>query len=144
RLRVTAQLIKADDGTHLWAETYDRELSDVFAIQEDIAEAIASALRTRLNLKPGDRLVSSRTIDPESYQQFLRARPLMRARIDGVHQAVEILEPVVARNPDYAPALALLAVSRAYIDSETTIREQLPKAEAEARRAIEADPNLAD
>ncbi len=98
-------------------------------------------------MKPGERLVSSRGIDPDSYQQFLRARPLMRARIDGVQEAVKILEPVVARNPDYAPALALLSVSHAYINSldpKTEIREILPKAEAEARRAIQSDPNLAD
>ena len=143
RLRISAQLIKADDGTHLWADTYDRQVSDVFAIQEEIAEAIAGALRARFGLKPGERLVSNRGIDPDSYQQFLRARPLMRLRVDGVHEAVKILEPVVDRNPDYAPALALLSVSHAYIDSEAAL-QRLPQAEAEARRAIQSDPNLAD
>ena len=143
RVRITAQL-KADDGTHLWTETYNRELRDVFAIQEEIAEAIGGALRTRLGLRTGERLVSNRDIDPDSYQQFLRARPLMRARIDGVHEAARILEAVVARNPDYAPAVALLAVSHAFIDSEAAWNESLPKAEAEARRAVQLDPNLAD
>ena len=54
RVRITAQLIKADDGTHIWTENYDRELTDVFAIQEDIASAIAGALRMPLGLKPGE------------------------------------------------------------------------------------------
>ena len=83
RVRITAQLIKADDGTHIWTENYDRELTDVFAIQEDIATAIAGALRMPLGLAPGERLVSNRTIDPESYQQYLRAKPLVRAQKGG-------------------------------------------------------------
>ena len=64
RLRITAQLIKADDGTHIWAEDYDRELTDVFAIQEDIARAITASLRMPLGLKPGENLVNNRSIDP--------------------------------------------------------------------------------
>src|SRR6266436_1849039 len=75
RVRITAQLIKADDGTHIWAENYDRELTDIFAIQEDIATAIAGALRMPLGLAPGERLVPSRTIDAGSYQEFLRTKP---------------------------------------------------------------------
>ena len=74
RVRITAQLIKADDGTHIWSENYDRELTDIFAIQEDIARTIATSLRMPLGLKPGENLVNNRSIDPESYQQFLRAR----------------------------------------------------------------------
>src|SRR5262245_31903603 len=88
RVRITAQLIKADDGTHIWTENYDRELTDVFAIQEDIATAIAGALRMPLGLKPGEQLVSSRSIDAESYQQFLRAKALVRLRARGVPQAI--------------------------------------------------------
>jgi len=80
RVRITAQLIKSDDGTHLWAENYDRELTDVFAIQEEIARAIATSLRMPLGVGQGQNLVSSRAIDPESYQQFLRARALVSLR----------------------------------------------------------------
>src|SRR5207302_3466335 len=83
RVRITAQLIKADDGTHIWAENYDRDLTDIFAIQEDIARALAASLRMPLGLKPGENLVSNRGIDPESYQQYLRAKALFRGRIDG-------------------------------------------------------------
>src|SRR4029077_10431820 len=61
RVRITAQLIAADSGVHMWAENYDRELIDVFAIQEEIATAIAGALRVPLGLKQGERLVSNRT-----------------------------------------------------------------------------------
>jgi TolB-like protein/DNA-binding SARP family transcriptional activator len=151
RLRITAQLIKADDGTHIWTENYDRELSDVFAVQEDIAQAIAGALRMPLGLKPGEHLVVNRAIDPESYQQFLRARLLVRGLADGVPQAIEILEPLVLRNPDYAPAWALLGRAYAYLgplvrgaERRRKMEEFFPKAEAAAHRAIQLDSNLAD
>jgi TolB-like protein len=154
RVRITAQLINAADGTQIWSQNYDRELTDVFAIQEDIATAIAASLRMPLGLNAGDRLITSRNIDPESYQQYLRAKPLVRALAQGVPQAIEILEPLVARNPDYAPALALLA--DAYILTPTYHRnrpvaelrrivdEFLAKGETAARRALQLDPNLAD
>ena len=155
RVRITAQLIKADDGTHIWTENYDRELTDVFAIQEDIATAIAGALRMPLGLKPGERLVSSRTADAESYQQYLRARALVRAR--ALPDAIAILEPVVARDPNYAPAWALLAqaydltpnqYATRFGDSIEGLRRvvdaSLPRAETAARRAIQLDANLAD
>src|SRR5215831_13325827 len=109
RLRISAQLIKADVGTNMWAEDYDRELTDVFAIQEDIAQAIAASLKVPLGLQKGENLVSNRTIDLESYQQYLLARTQLRARGAGVAQAVVILEPVVARDPGFAPAWAALA-----------------------------------
>ena len=110
RVRITAQLIKADDGTHIWAEDYDRELTDVFAIQEDIARAITASLRMPLGLKPGENLVNNRSIDPESYQQYLRARALVTALgMQNLTDASRMLEQVVARNPNYAPAWSLLS-----------------------------------
>ena len=80
RVRITAQLVQADNGLNVWTDSYDREMTDVFAIQEDIATAIAGALRMPLGLKQGERLVSNRSIDPESYQQYLRAKAMVRAR----------------------------------------------------------------
>ena len=109
RVRITAQLIKSDDGTHVWAETYDRELTDVFAIQEEIAQAIAGAMRVPLGLQQGERLVSNRTTNLETYDQYLRARTLFRAR--EISDAVRVLDAVVARDPDFAPAWGLLAAS---------------------------------
>ncbi len=132
RVRITAQLINTGDGTHLWSENYARELTDIFAIQEEIATAIAGALRMPLGLVAGARLVSSRTIDTESYQQYLRAKPLVRAAAVGVPQVIEILQPVVVRNPDYAPAWALLA--EAYVLMPTYRRD---RPVAELRRIVE-------
>ena len=80
RVRITAQLVQADNGVNVWAESYDRELTDMFATQEDIAKAIAGALRVPLGLQQGETLVRNRTKDLDSYQQYLRARALVRAR----------------------------------------------------------------
>ena len=159
RLRITAQLIRADDGTHLWAEDYDREMTDVFQIQEDIARAITASLRIPLGLKPGENLVNNRDIDPDSYAVFLRARSIFEGRqlaTNGQQAAqmmVSMLEQVARRNPSYAPALVWLAAAygmqaeihaqgrtesleeaRAAI-SELNIREQ-----AIVKRALELDP----
>ncbi len=150
RVRITAQLIKTDDGTHIWSENYDRELTDVFAIQEDIATAIAGALRMPLGLAAGERLISNRTADPETYQQFLRAKAVWRAQ--RANAAISVLEPFVARNPDYAPAWGLLALAYSFfpqlelvmwrrpIETRPLIQARLDKAEMAARKAILLDP----
>jgi len=111
KLRITAQLIKADDGTHLWAEDYDRQLTDIFQIQEDIARAIANSLRMPLGLKPGQNLVSSRDIAPEIYQEFLRIRAKQRASAGSRPrlEAAEELEKLLARAPNFAKAWAFLS-----------------------------------
>src|SRR6185369_10943717 len=80
QLRITAQLIKADDGTHLWTESYDRELKGVFAVQEEIATAIAASLEVPLGLKKGEALVPNRTSDETVYENYLRAKALVRSR----------------------------------------------------------------
>jgi TolB-like protein len=155
RVRITAQLVRAGDGVQLWSENYDRELTDIFVIQEEIAEAITRALRVPLGLKQGARLVSNRTNDLDSYRQFLRARALLRAR--STDEATAILEGLVTRDPEYAPFWALL--SQAYSSSGfrgTLLRNEGPveearrftlawfdKAEMTAREAIRLDSQLA-
>jgi TolB-like protein len=153
RVRITAQLVQADNGVGVWTDSYDRELTDVFAIQEDIAEAIAGALRVPLGLQQGDNLVRERTSDLESYDQYLRAKVLLRARGPEVAQAITILEQVVARNPSFAPAWGLLA--QAYVSlpnfnpvGSSEKRQELAvssnaKTETAAREAIRLDPGNA-
>jgi TolB-like protein/DNA-binding SARP family transcriptional activator len=154
RVRITVQLIKADDGTHLWSEDYDRELTDIFAVQEDIARAITASLRMPLGLKPGENLVNNRSIDPESYQQFLRARALIGRTQSRPTEAIQLLEHVLARNPDYAPAWERLAYAYVLMptfgpaiasvdEARRVIDGYISKVEAAAKRAIELDPNLA-
>jgi adenylate cyclase len=158
QLRITAQLIKAEDGTHVWTENYDRELKGVFAVQEEIASAIAGALRMPLGLKPGENLVNNRSIEPESYQQYLRAKALVRARGQKpLSDAAALLEQVVARDPNFAPAWAQLGLaygltpnydpawdSGSVDEFRRVVDASLTRAEAAARRAIQLDTNLAD
>jgi TolB-like protein len=158
RVRITAQLIKADDGSHIWAESYDRDLKDVFAVQEDIARAIATSLRTPLGLQQGKALISNRNIDPESYQQYLRAKALVRARgLKPLTDAAHLLEQVVTRNPNYAPTWALLAqvyiqqpnFEAAYVSGEAgsirgLVSTATRRAEAAAERSIQLDGKESD
>jgi TolB-like protein len=161
QLRITVQLIRADDDSHLWAQSYDRELKDVFAVQEDIARTIAASLQVPLNLKQGETLVSDRTIDPESYQDYLRAKVLIRSRqpvVTTMDAPIALLESIVARQPKYAPAWALLSqaydlapgfnpvyfFSGSVADLRRLVDADLPKAMAAARQAIALDPRNAD
>jgi adenylate cyclase len=162
RVRVTAQLIQADNGVNLWADNYDRELTDVFVIQEEIAQAIASALRVPLGLRQGESLIPSRTSNLESYQDYLRAKALLRARGPRepggpLTEAATLLEQVVARDPNYAPGWAVLAQAYALTTTYSpAIRNgavdelrrmaaaTVPRAEAAAQQAIRLDPSDAD
>ena len=148
-LRITAQLIDASDGSHLWSEQYDRPMQDIFAIQTEIAEAIAEELRVPLGLKEGERLVSP-TEDLEAYDLYLAGRARMRERGEGIQQAIELFEGAIARDSNWAPAWAGLAESRALVPyyARTTVdstlwAESLDGAERAARRALELDPKNA-
>jgi TolB-like protein len=160
RIRVTAQLIRADTGDHLWTESYDRDLKDVFAVQEDIARAIAAALQVPLGLKEGENLVSNRTSDTAAYEDYLRAIALAYNNGD-TNQSIVILESAVRRDPGYAPAWAFLATVYPYADDladkgeptkgssssqdelRTHYRSALAKTEMAARNALRLDPNSA-
>jgi adenylate cyclase len=162
RVRITTQLAEAESGTQRWSETYDRELKDVFAVQEDIAQAIAAALHLPLGLKQGESLVPSRTAHLDSYQDYLRAKALVRARGPResggpLMEATKLLEQVVARDSNYAPAWAVLAQAYSLIPAfspalitgsvaeyRQKIAESLGKAEAAAQRAIRLDPTNAE
>jgi adenylate cyclase len=158
RVRIAAQLIETTNGLQLWSASYDRELTDVFAIQEDIATAIAAALQMPLGVRQGERLVSNRTVHAESYQRFLQAKALVRVRgPKALTDAASLLEQVVSRDPDFAPAWALLGLTDAmtplfspamYNGDADELRHVvgmlLPRAEAAANRSIQLDANLAD
>jgi adenylate cyclase len=154
RVRISAELIEADNGTNLWTESYERDVTDIFAIQEDIAQAIASLLRAPLGFQESGRLVSSRSIDQESYEQYLRAKALVRARgLTNYADAVALLEQVVAREPSFGPAWAMLASayngsggwdatlwSRPIAETRRLHQSLLTKAETAAREGVRLDP----
>ncbi|HVR44371.1 MAG TPA: tetratricopeptide repeat protein, partial [Thermoanaerobaculia bacterium] len=147
-LRITAQLIDARNGFHLWSETYDRKLESVFAIQEEIAEAIARELKGSLGLSSGDRLVRNRTTNMGAYELYLEARTHLRRRGDGVQRAVALFEQALDRDAGFAPAWAGLAeawsVAPFYhpgVDS-TYWAESLGRAEEAAQEALDLDPSI--
>jgi TolB-like protein/Flp pilus assembly protein TadD len=154
RLRITAQLINAENGVSLWTENYDREYADVFAIQEDIATAIAASLRMPLGLRAGERLVNNRTNDLKAYEDYLRVRVIGALALT-VPNSVAILEDAVARDPGFAPAwatLALLYTTRSVVLSRQSgsveevrlsVRSMLQRAEMAAQKAIQLDSRYA-
>jgi adenylate cyclase len=139
RVRITAQLIDARTDQHLWSDTFDRELEDIFAIQEQIAQAIADALRDTLGIR--QVTVRAPTADLEAYELFLRGRQLFAQRGGGLVTARVLLEQAVARDPDFAPAWAVLAATHyvlpSYVDLDWA--EAQPLAAEAARRALALD-----
>jgi len=147
KLRITAQLIRGDDGFHLWSETYDREISDIFEIQDDIARAVADQLAVSLGLSAGS-LVKQKTTDIVAYEKYLRAHQLFLQRgIGNLDMALLLLSEAVARDPDYAPAWASIASVYAVYESYQASRPAKEQYEqwraigkAAASRAIGLDP----
>jgi len=145
RLRITAQLIQASDGFHLWSETYDRELTDVFEVQEEIAAAIATALLGTLGIEQRTELSVART-DIEAYEQYLLGRAYVSQRGEALRRAEEHFRSAIDIDSSYAAAWGGLAEVYAlypyYVD--TDIEASLTTAESAARRAIELDPGSAN
>ncbi len=148
QVRITAQLVKADDGYHLWSETYDRELTDIFAIQDEIAAEILDQLKAQLLDNERQGLVSQRT-DSEVYDLYLLARQRLASRTpQSIESAAEILDRAIAKDPTYAPAYAQRGIAEMFLanDSYGTI----PRAEAYAQGkryvdiALELNPHLAE
>jgi serine/threonine-protein kinase len=109
RVRITAQLINVNDGYQLWSERYDRELTDIFAIQDEIATAIANRLAATLRAGVDTSLVRPTTSNIEAYELYLKARTLMKERGPSLLVAIDLFEQAVALDPAFAPALAHLA-----------------------------------
>lgn len=142
QIRITAQLIQADNGYHLWSETYDRRLDNVFQIQEDIAVAVAEALKITL-LGEAPR---TRKTDSEAYQLFLEGQYLKRQiTYDSLNAAVDAFSKTVEIDPSYAPAWAELADT--YIwgggADKFSYEERHALADQAVQQAIRADPDYA-
>jgi TolB-like protein len=144
RVRITAQLVRADSDVHLWSQTYDRRLVDIFAVQEEIAQAIATALEGVL----GTRVVAvtAPTRDLEAYQRFLqgRARFFQRRELD---EALADFQFAVARDAQYAEAWGFLAAT-AYVHARSAYPSRLDPADIEAplapalERALALNPDM--
>jgi TolB-like protein/Tfp pilus assembly protein PilF len=145
RVRIVATLIDAASDQHLWAETYDREMTDIFAIQTDVALHIAAALKTQLTSDEQTRVHRKPTKDLQAYHLFLQGRRcLSKWTIDAVDDAVDSFERAIARDPGFALAYANL--SMAHIESaESGARppgDAYARADETIRVALRLDPEL--
>jgi TolB-like protein/Tfp pilus assembly protein PilF len=146
RIRITTQLIDAADGSHLWSETYDRKLADVFAVQEEIARAVVAALRLKL-LPPG---AVQRSNDPRAFEEFLIGRrAYSELTEDGYRRSIVAYERALAIDPSYAPAWAGIALSAHFISwifarSAEEAGAMTARAREAAQKAIELGPDAAD
>ena len=143
-IRVTAQLVRADNGYHLWSETYDRDLKDVFKVQDEIAGAVVSALK--LKLAPGQQAPNAhRTANTEAYTQFLLGRQFFdRATLDAFERSIENYRKAIELDPSYAAAYAGLAMAEAYAADRSGDPAGLQRAVAAADKAVELGPDQAD
>jgi TolB-like protein len=147
QLRVTAQLVRADDGYHVWSETYDRKWDDVFKVQDEIAAAVVKALEVSLLGKPMPKSIEAS--NSAAYALYLRGREATR-RSDSKEeddQAIGILEQAAKLDPGYAPTWALLARMHVstYEDYKVESREKIRAAAfREAQQAIKLDPDWAE
>jgi TolB-like protein/DNA-binding winged helix-turn-helix (wHTH) protein/Flp pilus assembly protein TadD len=142
RVRITAQLIHAATDRHVWANSYESDLSDVVALQQQIARAIAAAIGSRIAQPPPARAGGPTRVDPEAYDAYLKGLQAGgRQMYDGFRTAVAYFKEAVARQPDFAEAYA--AMGRAQLQflwvGPLSPREAIPDAEASARKALELD-----
>jgi len=147
RVRVTARLVRADDGFPIWSERYDRGLEDIFEVQEDIARRIAEALRVTFERGGSDAGLARRTKSPRAYDLRLRALALYhRVEESENREAIRLLEEALREDPDYAVARADLAECCIQMVCKTwdSSPSWLDRGEAEARRACELAPSLPD
>jgi len=145
RVRITAQLISAADGSHLWSERYDRELADVFAIQDDIAQSIAATLPTKITLQPAARARYTPRI--AAYEAFLRGRHhLFKFTPESSPKARACFEAAIALDPRYARPYSELgsAYLLAFTNASETGKDLVQLVRDSANRALELDPTDPD
>ena len=147
RVRITVQLIKVRDQTHIWAAAYDRDLRDILELQASVAWDIARKIKIKLTPGTSAKLASSRPANPDAQELYLKGRYFWNQRTpEGIAKAVAYLKESVQEEPDYARAYAGLA--DAYILEQiylgTKPQESYPKARDAAARALQIDPELAE
>jgi adenylate cyclase len=147
RVRITAQLIDVGTEGHLWAQNYDRQLEDIFAIQSEIAEKVAGELKIRL-VEDEKRLIEQKpTESTEAYTFYLRGMRLIGQRTEpAFRQALEVLEKAIDLDPSFAKAHAGIAECHVYLvsDGYEAYERAAPKGELSARKALNLNPELAE
>jgi TolB-like protein/Tfp pilus assembly protein PilF len=147
QVRVNVQLVNALTNAHLWAEIYDRKLTDIFAVESDIAKTIADTLQAKLTGSEKQMMVSQSTNDTAAYELYHKGRSLWERRSgDNIPKAIAYYEQAIARDPNYALAYAGLAKSYILLPFFTGAdrHEASSKAKEAALKALRLDPKLAD
>jgi TolB-like protein len=151
QLRITAQLVRAEDGTNLWSQAYDRQLENVFEIQREIAESIGEALHVSLIGPDQESPVTPSKASIPAYERYLQARRLIQGRSrEGLERAGELLEEAIEIDPGYAPLWASAAVVHLMLAAthatygDTPVNVAVAQARSSLDRALELDPRLAE
>ena len=146
-VRISAQLVAAAEDRNLWANTYEREVGDVFALQRDLSEAIAGQVHVRLTAKERERLARAGRVNPEAYDEYLKGRHEWSKRTQaGLEEARRHFLRAAEIDPQLGLAYAGLADVYVLLDLYSGLRadEALPRAEEAARKALEIDDQLAE
>jgi TolB-like protein len=142
-LRVTVQLIRADSGYHLWSRTYDRDLKDIFKVQDEIAAAVVEVLKAKL--APTQAAAAYRSSNTEAYNQYLLGKRFhSRGNVDDWRRAIDAFHKAIALDPEYAAAYASLALSEYVLADSTGDAAGERQAMADAERAVTLAPQEAD
>lgn len=147
KVRIVAQLIDVETDTHLWAETYDRGITDIFDIQSDVAEQIATALEATISAAQHEMMTATPTNDMEAYQRYLQGRFFWNKRTrDDFQRAIELYQQAIERDPEFALAYAGLAHTFVLLPhySDTPAEEADAMAREAAATALELDPKLGE
>jgi TolB-like protein/Tfp pilus assembly protein PilF len=147
QVRVNVQLINALNDAHLWGDIYDRKLTDIFAVESDIAKTIAETLQAKLTGAEKEMIAAQPTSDLTAYDLYLKGRSLWSKRGgENLRQAIGFYEQAIARDPNYAPAYAGLAEAYGILSfyTATAPQESRPKAKAAALKALQLDDKLAE
>ena len=147
RVRITVQLIDASSDQHLWAESYERELRNVLALQGEVAQSIAQQVRAIITPQEQAHLANQRPIDPEVYELYLKARHIMaRGGLEDVRRAIEYFQSGLVKDPNNA--LLYTGLADAYIQQMSDVHESPVEATANSRaaatKALELDESLAE
>ena len=132
---------------HLWADTYDRKLTDIFAVESEIAKTIAETLQARLTGSEKSSMAKTPTVNPEAYELYLKGRFFWNKRTgDDLRKSIEYLKQAIAKDPGYALAYAALADSYGLLRfyGGASPAESVVPAEAAAKKALELDDSLAE
>ena len=146
RLRITAQLIRAQTGHSIWAERYDRELKDVFEVQDEIARSISQALRIKLSPQEEKAIARKQTDNPQAYDYYLRGRQFFHQfRRKGFDYARQMFARAIVIDPHYARAYAGVADCCSFLYMYwDSVEDNLNEAESASHKALELDPELAE